>query len=287
MIDGVSVILRGLGFIAIFQAAGMAIFLALFQRMLTPATTLGLRRIGVGATIVGLVLVAAHFALEPARLGGELAAITDSGLRDIILQSSLADAFAWRACGLLLLIVGLALPARAGLLLSVVGALFALIAFTRTGHATTHSPGLLLAVLLFIHVAAVAFWFGSLLPLRRVAAAELPAAAARIVEAFSHLALRLVPLLVVAGIALGILLLRDWSNLATPYGRLLVLKGALFSILMMLAALNRRRYGPALASGKSGAVRLFNAVVMAEFALIAVILAVTAALTMFYSPSAA
>jgi putative copper export protein len=167
-----------------------------------------------------------------------------------------------------------------------VGALFALIAFTRAGHATTHSPGLLLAVLLFIHVAAVAFWFGSLLPLRRVAAAELPAAAARIVEAFSRLALRVVPLLAAAGIALAALLLGSWDNLATNYGRLVVLKLGLFAILMLLAALNRWRYGPALATGEERIVTIFRRVVMAEFVLIAVVLAVTAALTALFSPGA-
>jgi putative copper resistance protein D len=284
MIDGVSVILRALGFIAIFQAAGMAIFMATFQAMLTPATASGLRRTGLAAAVAALLLVAIHFTMEPARLGGDLAAIANAGLRDIVLHSSLAEAFAWRACGLLLLIIGFALPARSGQLISLLGALLLLIAFTRTGHATTHSPRFLLAALLLSHIATVAFWFGSLLPLRRVATREPPTAAARIVETFSRLALWLVPLLAVAGIALAILLLQDWSNLATPYGRLVLLKVVLFSVLMMLAALNRRRYGPALASGVPRAATAFSRVVLAEFILIAAVLGTTAALTTFHSP---
>lgn len=284
MIDGISVILRALGFIAIFQASGMAIFLAVFRRRLTPATAAGITRSGLAAAIASLILVAGHFALEPARLGGELAAIADSGVREIVLDSSLASAFAWRACGILLLIAGFALTNRASPIITLGGAALVLAAFTQTGHTTTHSPRWLLATLLLVHIAAVAFWFGSLLPLRRIAAGEPTANAARIVAAFSRLALKLVPLLAAAGIALAALLLQGWRNLATPYGKLVLVKLGLFAILMVLAALNRWRYGPGLASGAVRMVSAFRAVVMAEFVLIAVVLAATSTLTALFSP---
>lgn len=284
MIDGISVILRALGFIAIFQAAGMAIFLARFQGLLTPATTSFLRRAGLGTTLAALVLVAGHFAMEPARLGGEFAALADASLRDIVLHSSLADAFAWRACGLLALVIGFSLPNRSAHLVALPGAMLVLFAFTQTGHAATHSPRFLLATLVLLHIAAAAFWFGSLLPLRRVVVREPPASAARTVEAFSRLAIKVVPLLAAAGTALAMLLLQRWSNLASPYGRLLLVKLALFCILMVLAALNRWRYGPALASGEPRAAAAFSTVVVGEFVLIAVVLAATAALTTLYSP---
>ncbi len=284
MIDGLSIILRALGFIAIFQAAGMAIFLATFHNRLGPANAQVLRRTGLAVAFAALVLVAGHFIMEPARLGGELAAVADSGLRDIVLSSSLAGAFAWRACGLLLLSIGFALSGRHAQLITLVGATLVLIAFTQTGHSTTHSPRLPLAALLLIHVAAVAFWFGSLLPLRRVAAQEPPATAAGIVERFSRLAVGAVPLLAAAGLALAILLLGSWSHLASAYGRLVLLKLAVFCILMGLAALNRWRYGPALSSGEPRRIATFSAVVMGEYVLIAVVLAITAALTALYSP---
>lgn len=284
MIDGISVILRALGFIAIFQAAGMAIFLARFRGRLTPSTAASLRRTGLVVAFAALILVTGHFALEPARLGGELAAIADSGLRGIVLDSSLASAFAWRACGLLLLVAGFAWSGRLAPFLTLAGAAAVLIAFTRTGHTTTHSPQWLLAALLLIHIAAVAFWSGSLLPLRRIASEEPPASAAGIVADFSRLALQVVPLLAAAGIALATLLLQGWRNLATPYGSLILVKLGLFAILMVLAALNRWRYGPGLASGDVRMVSAFRAVVMAEFLLIALVLAATAALTALFSP---
>jgi putative copper resistance protein D len=284
MIDSLSVVLRALGLIATFQAAGMAIFLAMFHGMLSRAMVFGLRRTGLAVAAAALILVAAHFMLEPARMGGELAAIADPDLRGIVLHSPLASAFAWRICGLVVLMIGFAMPARSASLITLCGATVIFVAFTQSGHTTTHSPRLLLAGLLFLHVGAVAFWFGSLLPLRRVALQEPPASAARVVEAFSRMAVKLVPVLAAAGLALVILLLRRWSDLATDYGRLIVLKVALFSILMMLAALNRRRYGPALASGEPQAAAVFSRVVMAEFILIAAVLGTTAALTTFHSP---
>jgi putative copper resistance protein D len=284
MIDVASVILRALGFIALFQAAGMAMFLALFQGGISDSTTAALRRSGLAASIAALVLVAAHFALEPARLGGELAAIADPVLRDIVLGSPLANAFAWRASGLVLLVIGFALPAHRAPLVALPGAALALFAFTQAGHTTTHSPQRLLGVLLFVHIAAVAFWFGSLLPLRCIAVRETSVSAGSIVEGFSRLAVKLVPLLAVAGIALAILLMGTWSNLATPYGRLILLKVVLFTVVMLLAALNRWRYGPALASGAPRAVTAFCAATGAEIILIGAVMVATAVLTASYSP---
>jgi putative copper resistance protein D len=69
------------------------------------------------------------------------------------------------------------------------------------------------------------------------------------------------------------------------YGRLLCIKLLLFALLMVLAALNRRRYAPALARGKPGAAERFRRCVALEQVLIAVTLAVTAAMTGFYSPT--
>jgi putative copper resistance protein D len=284
MIDVASVILRALGFMALFQAAGMAMFLALFQGGISDSTTSALRRSGLAASIAALVLVAAHFALEPARLGGELAAIADPVLRDIVLGSPLANAFAWRASGLVLLVIGFALPAHRAPLVALPGAALALFAFTQAGHTTTHSPQWLLGTLLFAHIAAVAFWSGSLLPLRRIALHEPPVVAGRTVEAFSRLAVNVVPLLAAAGIALAVLLLGSWRSMASPYGGLILLKLGLFSVLMLLAALNRWRYGPALAIGEAHSVAAFRAVVLAELLLIAAVLAATAALTALFSP---
>lgn len=286
MIDTLSIVLRSLGFIAIFQATGMAIFLSCFEDRISAEVTRSLRRTGVAAGLFALAVVVGHFSLEPARLGGALSSIADAGLRQIVLDSPLATAFAWRMGGLLLLIAGLAwwsLPARA---MALAGALAVLVAFTQTGHTTGFSPRLVLAGILLVHVGIAVFWFGSLLPLRHIALQESPATAGRLIEAFSKVALILVPVLAAAGLALAILIVGSWGNLASAYGRLILVKVGLFGLLMVLAALNRWRHGPALARGAPGAGRALARTALAEYILIAVVLAVTATLTTLYSPEA-
>jgi putative copper resistance protein D len=130
----------------------------------------------------------------------------------------------------------------------------------------------------------VAFWFGALLPLYQVSRHETATAAGTLVQSFSHIALWWVPGILATGIALASLLLGSWEAVLSPYGRLVALKVALFAILMILAALNLRRYGPGLASGRPVALLAFQRTVLAEFFLISGVLAVTAALTTLYSP---
>jgi putative copper export protein len=80
-----------------------------------------------------------------------------------------------------------------------------------------------------------------------------------------------------------VLLLPDWSAFQRPYGQLLLAKVTLFAVLMALAAGNKWRFGPECARGKT---RGFKRAVMAEYILIGIVLAVTATMTMFYSPEA-
>jgi hypothetical protein len=81
MPDVLSVVLRALSFVLLFQAAGIAIFVAIFGRRLT--TTEGaVRGLGQVAALAGMVLVVAHYALEAARMAGEL-----SGMWDLSLQN--------------------------------------------------------------------------------------------------------------------------------------------------------------------------------------------------------
>jgi putative copper resistance protein D len=105
-----------------------------------------------------------------------------------------------------------------------------------------------------------------------------------VVESFSALAVWLVPVLFLAGLILGAVLLGTPANLATTYGQLLMAKVAAFAVLMVLAALNKWRLGPALAAGTPGAGIAFRRSVLAEIALVTAVLGVTAVLTTLYSP---
>jgi putative copper export protein len=280
--DVVSVVVRALSFVAIFQAAGMAMFIALFGRD-TGASAAALRRICSASVWIALLSVLLHYALEAARMGGELASALDPSLQSIVLHSSASIAMGLRVLGLIVLLIGLRLF-KAGVALSGVALVF--LGFTAVGHTTTHSPRVLLAALLLVHLIIGAFWFGALVPLYLVVSRESSTTAARVVERFSAIAVGLVPVLFVAGVLLAIALLPNFAALATSYGRLLIVKVLGFSVLMVFAALNKWRLGPALVHGDIRSSQAFRRSVAAEYVLLVAVLSVTATLTALYSPDA-
>lgn len=283
LVDVLSVTLRALSFVALFQAAGSAMFIALFGHEI-PDTARAIRGLGAISAVAAGVLALGHYALEAGRMSGDLAGMTDMSLQGLVLHSSSSVALAWRLVGLALVVVGMRTANISGTVLSLIGATLAIGAFTFTGHTATHPMRWLLSILLLGHLLVVAFWFGALAPLYRVSSREPAGVAASVIEAFSKLAVWIVPGLLIAGLGLAVVLLRNLAGLATPYGWLLLVKVSLFALLMLLAALNRWRLGPAIGRGDARASRSFRRSVAAEYVLIAGVLAVTAALTTFFSP---
>ena len=275
LVDALSISIRALSFVALFQAAGVAMFIALFGRELT-TTERAARRIGAVSAVVAIVLVLAHYSLEAARMAGELAGIADSTLQGMVMDSPASTALVWREVGLLLIAIGLLTRITHGTGISLLGAGLAIAAFTQVGHTVAHDYRWMLSVLLLIHLLVIAFWLGALVPLRLVSSREPPAVAARTVEGFSKMAVWLVPVLFLAGLVLAAVLLKTPANLGTTYGQLLIAKVVGFAVLMVLAALNKWRLEPASPA--------FRRSVSAEIALIIAVLALTAVLTTLYSP---
>jgi copper resistance protein D len=283
MVDGLSAALRALGFVAMFQAAGMALFLALFGHLLC-ASEPAIRRIGAPAALVAIGLVFAQYVLEAARMSGELSGAMDPTLQALVLHSSTATALAWRLAGLVLIAVALRLRGAASVTLSLIGIMLVIGAFALTGHTATHPERWLLSLLLETHLLIVIFWFGALVPLHLASSRESAATAGSVAAAFSAVALWIVPVSLAAGLVIGAFLLRGLAGLRTTYGQLLLVKLAGFAVLMGLAALNKWRLGPAVGRGEQKATAAFRRSLKAEYAVIASILGVTAVLTSFYSP---
>jgi copper resistance protein D len=283
MIDWAWLALRAAGFLLALQAAGTVLFVAAFAARLTVSGG-AIRVVGARIALVALVVCVAQYFFEPVHLAGEWAGFIDPALRQVVSASSAGHALLVRAAGLALVALALVLGPRSRAW-ALPGVLAVVASFLLTGHTSVHAQHLLLAALLFVHLLLIAFWFGSLAPLRRVAQLEPRQLAAGCIEAFSRAAVWLVPVIPLAGLGLAALLLPDLAALWTPYGRLLCAKVALFGLLMVLAALNRQRFVPSLARGEAGAVARFSRSVALEYALIATTLAVTAAMTGFYSPS--
>src|SRR5262249_3527154 len=139
-------------------------------------------------------------------------------------------------------------------------------------------------LLLALHVLIGSFWFGSLVPLadatRLLSAREL----ALVLAAFSRYALWLVPLISARGVPTPLLLFPAPPALSVPDGLLLCGKALLYALLLSLAALNRWRFTPALALGDEAARRPLERSIVCEYALITLVLVLTAFLTGFFSP---
>jgi len=309
MPDILSVVLRALSFVLQLQAAGAVFFAAAFGPALTISLA-GVRKLARVTAIVALFTVAAHYILEAARMAGDMSGMLDSSLQNMAWTSNFGGAFIVRELGLLLIIAGMQpisakatasrfftssvgspvvlvmkrLSARGFTIVGVTGAALVAVSFTLMGHTSVNPRRGLLAPLLLAHLLIVAFWFGALLPLCLVTLRESWERTARVVAVFSAAAFWLVPLILVAGITIAALLLPSVAALRQPYGELLIAKVALFAVLLGCAALNKWRLGPALGRGDLQAGRHFRRVVISEYVIMVVVLAVTAVMTTFFSP---
>jgi copper resistance protein D len=282
--DAASASVRAISFIAMFQAIGIAIFLAVLARPLADRTRAALRRTLRRSTWVAIATVLFHYLLEAGRMGGSLTAVADTTLQSLVLQSPAATALSLRIAGLLL-IAGSAQIARTGAaFLALPGATLTLFAFTQTGHTSLEGARLVLPALLMVHLFIIAFWFGALAPLRRISLDEPPAVAAAVVGRFSTIAVWVVPMVFVVGALMAALLLGSWHALTTGYGLVILTKALLFGGVMIMATFNKWHYGPAIGRGEPAILLGFRRTVAAEYAVIAAILALTAVLTTFLSP---
>ena len=280
--DLVSVTLRAAGFVALFQAAGIAFFLAIFGDRLIHAGA-GIRRLGLAAASGGILLLLTHQAFEAARMADDFAGLFDTDMQRLALSSTGGAAHLIQVLGLLLVALGLWRPKRFGSFMTIAGATLAIVAFTITGHTSVHVMRWLLAPLLMVHLTVVAFWFGALAPLFLISRREALSDAARILNQFSAIASWLVPCILLAGLTMAIILAPDLSALRRPYGQLLAVKLVGFGLLMVLAAVNKWRLAPAFTAGRATSGAALRHSIAVEYALIVVVLSVTAVLTSFFS----
>ena len=170
-----------------------------------------------------------------------------------------------------------------------------------SGHAGSTHPELLVMTSDTLHVLAMSAWLGGLAALllalpaatRRLEAPDRTRLLAACLRRFSPLALASVTALLATGTYQSILYLESLGDLTgSAFGRAILIKVVLIVALIALGALNLRRNRPELerlaAEGAppGGTGRLLRRAVQAEVALIAVVLAVTAALTSYPPPGA-
>lgn len=282
MIDALWLALQAAGLVVLLHACGAALFLAQFREAINVASLARLRRLALRVSGGALVVLLAQVLLAPAHLAGAWDGVADPALWHLALFSPGAVGAWLRLAGLVAVVLSLARPARL-VGLGLPGALAALSSFLVSGHTLVDSHRLALLPLLALHTLVATFWFGALIPLAQLLRLREPAVGAVLMR-FSARALRLVPLLGLAGLLMAWLLLPGLAALGTPYGKLLCLKALLFVCLMGLAALNRLRLAPLVARGRDRARAALARSIAAEYLLLVVVLLATAVLTGLYSP---
>ncbi len=280
--DQAAIAARALALACLYQAAGAMFFLALFESQLRSALR-PVRRLCALAALAAAVLALLQPPLAAARMAGDFAGALDVGLLRLAWLSHAGAALLGQLLGLALLGIALCAPRRVSTT-GLVGAVLAAAAPVLAGHSSVHPQRAWLAPLLVLHLLCGAFWFGALWPLWLALRLEAAAQAAALLQHFSAIAAWVVPCIALAGVAMAGLLLRRLAGLERPYGVLLLAKTALFALLMGLAALNRWRFTPALERGAASALPALQHSILAESALIGLVLAVTATLTTLYSP---
>ncbi len=278
--DLLSTALRAFAFVALLQAAGLAVFVSLFQAYLQDPSS-DFRRLATRSALLAAFSLVAQYLLEAARMGGSMGATFDPSLQRLALASFAAVVLATRLAGLAVIVIGLKGTGRGSLAMRWAG--FALIvgSFALIGHTAVHSWRWALAPTLVAHVGIASFWVGALPALYGATVRWPGASASGLIEAFSRRAVWLVPWIAAAGLLMAVAIVPDFSAFARPYGWLLLVKAGGFALLMFVAALNRRKWGPAVARGQT---RAFARSLIVEYVLIATVLAATATMTNLYSP---
>ena len=278
MIDGLWLALRIAGLVLVLLTAGGALVrYTLASELRAPGVAW--RASGKRLAQAALLVTLAQVLVELPHLTGGWDAITDEAAWRVLLGSPAGWSLGMRIAGLCILLAASAGAATVGALLLVSGS------FAASGHTVMAAHRGTAVVALMLHVLAAAFWLGGLALLHRLLGCRAPAALVPLLQRFSRQAVWLVPLLALAGILLATQLLPGTDALRTPYGLLLIFKALLFCSLLLLAALNRNRLLPRLARGDESAGVALRYSVVAELALVGAVLAATALLSGWFSPS--
>lgn len=252
LIDGISVVVRAAYYTATIGATGLAFFLIGFGHRLRPAEAARMRSTLLAAIAAGLALSIAALVLRVLVLTAG-ASVTDGAVWEAMMRSRIGDAFWLRSAGLVLLAAA-AMPWRTGPAVAAVGGVLVLGSYAAMGHSMLFQPRQEIAALVVLHLAVVAFWVGSLLPLLLVAQRPDGTETVALLRDWSRAA----TVAVVAMIATGVLLtwyltVRLDLIFDAWHGWALAAKVAAVLAALGLALSNRLRHTPALEQGQPGA----------------------------------
>ncbi len=282
-IDGwaiIAILANAAGYCAALLAMGGPLFLAAFPHASNEVRSLA-RKVAVVAALTGLAVLALRFGIRAARISGMgLPGAFDLMMLGFVWDSPLGAAAVLRCTGHLL-VVAMLVKGAVGFGAGLGGALMIAVSYAFVGH-SLGDPRWLLLCLLTLHLLAAAFWVGALIPLRQ--AVNQPDGAS-LLHRFGTIASFIVALLVVVGGIFAWLMTGSIASLlTTAYGWTLLAKLVMVSGLMGLAALNKWRLVPALASGTPFAAQHLRRTIAIEGFAVLLILIATATLTSITTP---
>lgn len=270
MVRGVAVLVRALADLCLMGSAGAVLYLVFMSAELTDEEARSARRWLTLFVLAGLLAVAARWPFRAAELAGIRDGAWRGPLYREIVRSPFGEAALVQAGGLVL-----ALFARVrttwGAGLAAIGAAAIAAGLALHGHATASALRLEAMALAMLHVFAVAFWFGSLMPLRAVALRRDPRSAAAGILAWARPALVFAVLALGSGLALALMLAGPPRALLAPgYGWAVMAKTALVAAMLLGALAARFRHAKLMARGDVLAADGFRRAVLRQ-ALIAVL----------------
>ena len=277
-----AVLMKAAGYAAALVAMGGPLFVSVFRS--APVNVLRLaRKLAISAALFGIVVLALQFGIRSARISGMgLEGAIDPVMLGLVWDSPLGTAALWRTTGKLLIFAVL-IESTIGMTVSLLGTLLIAVSYTLVGH-SLGDPRWLLAALVGVHLLAGAFWVGALAPLHL---AVKQTGGAAMLHRFGTIASGTVAVLGLVGLTFAWLMIGTVGELfATAYGWTLITKLIVVTGLLGLAAKNKFRLVPSLASGDPSAPDRLRRSICLEFIAVGLILLATSTLTTITIPPA-
>jgi len=265
-------------YLASFLAAGLALVLVALPIQQEHIKRSLLWTLGVTA-ILAIAASVWRVMVQAGRLMNDTAFMVDPEIITIVLEAPLGTSTLARLIGLAILLLAVFAPSLRTAA-AFLGAASVAVSFGLTGHATRDPQWALLA-LITMHLMAVSFWFGALLPLYQLSTPGTEnSEAARVSHRFGQQASIIVPILIAVGIGFAYLLLGSLEAVFTSaYGEMLLVKLVIVALVLGVAALNKLRLVPAMEAEKAGAAETFRTSLRWEALVFLMIFATTALLT--------
>ena len=252
------------------------------------------RRLGQGGVFLYLLAAALRLHATSTAVNGDARALAPDALGALLTGTSWGMGWTTGMVGALLLLTGWGLSRRRspiGTPIALTGALGLVASPALTGHAASSNWFIAAVTLDMLHVLAAGVWIGGLLmvvlagipAMRALTDGNADAAVSALVSSFHPMALLCAPVVVVAGVGTSVLRLGAAAPLTTTrYGVILLLKVAIFLLLMGIATYNSLRARRQLGTPRGTAHLRRTASV--ELLLAALVLAATAALVATPAP---